>query len=281
LVKTKTKKQRKGNVRKRGGLPWLLWVAIALGIAGVAIGIRLHPLGGPGDSAQSGEIKAAIIDQLALYEQNPQFIKEVSEQLEGQGFTVDVYSGSEVTVDLYQNLPAHGYELVIFRAHAGFLGEGPGSEKSGPTYLFTGENYAVTQNSFGQLFDEVSPAQAFNGPTVFAVNPKFVLKSMKGSFHNTAIIMMGCATARNSDMAEAFVARGASVYIGWSASVCLDYVDDATESITNELTVNRTSTELALSRTVDKLGLDPEYNAHPKYYPSGAGAKTIYELIED
>jgi len=40
--------------------------------------------------------------------------------------------------------------------------------------------------------------------------------------------MMGCATAYQKDMAKAFVDKGASVYIGWSASVCLDYVDEAT-----------------------------------------------------
>jgi hypothetical protein len=224
-------------------------------------------------------LDAAIIDQLALYEENPQFIEDVSQQLKGQGFAVDVYSGDAVTVDLYRNLPSYGYEVIIFRAHAGFLGESAGSEEYGPTYIFTGEEYTIPKNSFGQLFDQVSPAQAFDGyPKVFAVNPKFVSESMKGNFRNTAIIMMGCATARDADMAQAFVAKGASVYIGWSASVSLDYVDEATENIIEELLVKQTPVELALSRTVDKIGLDPEYNAHPKYYPSGVGDKTICEL---
>ncbi len=225
-------------------------------------------------------VDAAIVDQLALYQPNSQFIQNSTQELETQGFKVDVYSGKEVTLDLYRNLPTKGYEMIIFRAHSGFLGEGSGSEVTGPTYLFTGEDYAVTKSSFGQLFDQVSPAQAFDGPTVFAVNPEFVLKGMKGDFRNTAIIMMGCATARNADMAQAFIDKGASVYIGWSASVCLDYVDKATENMVEELIVNRTPVELALSQTVAKVGLDPEYNASPKYYPSQAGSKTIYELTK-
>jgi hypothetical protein len=89
-------------------------------------------------------LDAAIIDQLSLYQPNPTFIADVSQQLQAQGFTVDVYSGSQVTVDLYENLPAHGYEIIIFRAHAGFLSEDSGGEVKGPTYLFTGENYVVT-----------------------------------------------------------------------------------------------------------------------------------------
>ena len=227
-------------------------------------------------------LDAAIVDQLSLYEPNPHFIEKVSQQLESEGFVVDLYAGKEVTVQLYQELPTYGYELLIFRAHAGFLDGGSGSEQAGATYIFTGEEYTVTENTFDQLFDEISPAEAFNGyPKVFAVNSKFVSNSMKGNFKDTAIIMMGCATAHNADMAQSFVAKGASVYIGWSASVCLNYVDQATENIVDELIVKRTTVELALSNTVDEVGLDQEYNARPQYYPSGAGTRTIYGLINN
>jgi hypothetical protein len=249
-------------------------------VAGIISPVTM--LEGCASSQQLGledRLNAAIIDQLSLYEPNPHFVQAVTLQLEQQGFAVDVYSGGEVTVDLYRNLPTYGYELIIFRAHAGFLGEGSDGKETGPTYIFTGEKYTVTENTFGQLFDQVSPAQAFDGPTVFAINPKFVAKSMDRSFSNTAIIMMGCGTASNSDMAEAFVNKGASVYIGWSASVCLDYVDEATENMLDELVSERTPVEQALSRTTEKVGLDPEYDAHPKYYPSRAGTRTIYELI--
>jgi hypothetical protein len=227
-------------------------------------------------------LDAAIIDQLSLYEPNPHFIEKVSQQLESEGFVVDFYAGKEVTVQLYQELPNYNYELIIFRTHAGFLDEGSGSKQTGPTYIFTGEEYAITENTFDQLFNEISPAEVFSGyPKVFAVNSKFVSNSMKGNFNDTAIIMMGCATAHNADMAQSFVAKGASVYIGWSASVCLNYVDQATENIIDELIVKRTAVGLALSNTVDKVGLDPEYNAYPRYYPSGVGAQTIYRLIND
>lgn len=255
--------------------PYVVLATLILALPGLVI------LGACSVSGPEPEPGAAIIDQLALYQPNPHFITEVSQQLEGQGFTVDVYSGSEATVDLYRRLPTYDYELIIFRAHAGFLGESSESQATGPTYVFTGEEYVINKNTFGQLFDEINPAQAsFGGPTVCAINPKFVLKGMEGNFQNTAIIMMGCSTARNADMAEAFVVRGASVYIGWSASVLLDYVDKATENIIQELIVKQTPIELALSQTMEKVGFDPQYNAHPKYYPSGVGGKTIYELFQ-
>lgn len=144
---------------------------------------------------------AAIIDQLALYESNPTFIETVTQQLESQGFRVDVYSGSEATVDLYHNLPTWGYEVIIFRAHAGLLGDSI-NNASARTFLFTGEEYSLEDNAFAQLLDQVIPAEVRDEDIkVFAVNSDFVRESIAGNFGGAAVIMMGCATAYYPDMA--------------------------------------------------------------------------------
>ena len=115
-------------------------------------------------------------------------------------------------------------------------------------------------------------------PTVFAVNSSFIQESMEESFQNTVIIMMGCSTAYKADMADAFIRRGASVYVGWSASVGLDYVDGATLSLINNLCRDMTVKQ-AVTETMAQVGHDPDYQAVLKYYPREAGNRTITELI--
>jgi len=100
-----------------------------------------------------------------------------------------------------------------------------------------------------------------------------------GNLKNTVVIMMGCATAYETDMACAFIDKGASVYIGWSASVDLQYVDKATLDIIKNLCTEKITIEQALSKTIDHIGPDPYYNAYPKYYPAESGKLTIDMLI--
>jgi len=278
---TKTKRQRKGKPHKRK-LPWYLWVAIALGIAGTVVGIRACHFDEPGDSTRSGDFKAAIIDQLHVLDPNQDFIQQATQELEDYGFEVDVFHGEEVTVDLYRKLPTYGYKLIVFRAHSGMLG-GEGSPDEGvigPTFLFTGETYKITGLVWEQVGDQILPAQMTEDyPMVFAVNSAFITKGMQGQFQDTVIIMMGCSSAYQGDMAEAFIQKGASVYTGWSASIGLNYVDQATLRFINNLCTEDMSIAEALTEMVDEVGLDPDYHAHPQYYPDKAGDKAIAELI--
>jgi hypothetical protein len=62
--------------------------------------------------------KAAIVNQLSIFEPNQSFIDQMKLELEACGFKVDVYQGDEVNVELYRELPKYGYKLIIFRAHA-------------------------------------------------------------------------------------------------------------------------------------------------------------------
>jgi hypothetical protein len=250
---------------------------IALAVFTLALpGVIL--VGCPPPHPDSG-LNAAIIDQLAVLEPNQQFIQQVTTELEGFGFEVDIYSGEEVKVKLYRKLPQYGYELIVFRAHAGLLKAEEGSEVVGvkqATYLFAAEEYRQYKYVSEQLDDQLLPAEITSDhPLVFAVNSRFILESMPGSFDNTVIIMMGCSCLYLEDMAAVFSLKGASAYLGWDGSVDLGYVDRATaELITSLCTQNMTVEE-----AVANIGPDPYWGAGLKFYPRESGGKTIAELI--
>ena len=82
------------------------------------------------------------------------------------------------------------------------------------------------------------------------------------------------------DMAEAFIDKGASAYIGWSASVTLDYVDRAILSLLDNLLIKNLALQDAVAASMFEVGFDPGYNAHAKYYPASAGQKSIRQLLE-
>ena len=154
----------------------------------------------------NGRDKAAIIDQLYIREPNPQFITEASRILESYGFVVDLWQGIDVTVDFYRELPALGYELIIFRVHSGLLLALEGEEviPLEKTYLFTAENYTTTRHVTDQLTDKVSNALMTDDyPLIFAVNSDFI-READGEFNGTVIVTMGCEGYYYDDMPAAY-----------------------------------------------------------------------------
>ena len=258
------------------------YLIIALAVCTLALPGLVLSAGCPPPHPDSG-LKAAIIDQLAVLEPNQAFIDQATAELEACGFEVDVYPGEEVSVELYRQLPKYGYELIIFRAHAGLLKAEEGSEVVGvkkATYLFTAEEYKQTRYVREQLDDQLLPAEMVaDFPLVFAVNSKFVLESMRGSLDDTVIIMMGCSCIYLEDMAAAFTLKGASAYLGWGGSVGLDYVDRAAAELITSLCTEGMTVEGAVAETMTEVGPDPDWGAGLKFYPQESGGQTIRELI--
>jgi hypothetical protein len=253
------------------------YLTIALAVCTLALpGLVLA--GCPTPHPDSG-LKAAIVDQLAILEPNQAFIDQTTTELEACGFEVDVYSGKKVSVKLYRQLPQYGYELIIFRAHAGLLKAEEGSEVVGvkrATYLFTAEEYSQMKYVREQLDDQLLPAEmTADFPLVFAVNSKFVLESMQGRFDDTVIIMMGCSCLYLKDMAAAFTLKGASTYLGWDGSVDLGYVDRAAAGLITSLCTGG----MKVGEAVAEIEPDPDWGAGLKFYPQESGGKTIGELI--
>lgn len=200
------------------------------------------------------------------------------QQLEDYGFVVDLYQADAVTVDLYRQLPNCGYKLIIFRAHSGLLG-GEG-EIIKRTCLFTNEPYSETKHVTEQLTDQLAMARIDeNHPWVFGIGDEFVTQSMEGRFDNTVSITMGCSCLYLDDLAQAFIAKGASAYLAWDATVDLGYVDEATPYLIRQLCVDKVTVAKAVASTMNTIGPDPEYGARLKYYSPQSGVKTLEELL--
>jgi hypothetical protein len=279
LSRAKAKKQSKGRLSKKG-LPWFAWLLIALGIAGIVVFVRFYLLGQPSPD-NVGELRAVIVDQLSSLRENEEFVANVTGELEGYGFEVDLYQGRNVTVDLYRQLATHGYKLIIFRAHSGLLAEN--EETKDRTVLFTNEEYSRLKHYAEQLDDRLVMARVGEGyPMVFGIPPKFIGESMEGELDDAVVIMMGCSGLFLRDLAEAFVDKGASVYVAWNGSVELYYVDEATAYLVRQLCSGNVTVKEAVDSTMDVIGPDPEHKAGLEYYPtypSDSGDKTLQELV--
>jgi hypothetical protein len=280
LSTAKARKQSKGKLPKKG-LPRFAWLLIALGIAGIVVFVRIFLLGGPSPN-NVGELRAVIVDQLSSVRENEDFIAEVTQELEGYGFEVDLYQGDNVTVDFYRRLPTHGYKLIIFRAHSGLLAEN--EETQDRTVLFTNEGYSRAKYVAEQLDDRLVMARVGEGyPMVFGIPPKFIKESMEGKFDDAVVIMMGCSGLFLRDLAPAFVDKGASVYLAWNGTVELYYVDEATPYLIEQLCSGNRTIKEAVDSTMDIIRPDPEHGSGLEYYPSypsDSGDKTLQELIK-
>lgn len=223
--------------------------------------------------------RAAIIDQLCILQPNEVFIQKTNRELEKYGFQVDVRSGNEITVDFYRELPTYGYNLLIFRVHSGLLSGDP--RIADMTWLFTDEPYNKARHTIDQLADRVTFARVYDeAPWFFAISSKFIAESLEGQFNDTTIVMMGCDCMHLPDMAEAFVKKGASAYIGWNLSVGLGYVDDAALNLVGNLCSQKFTVAEAVAATMKAKGPDPDNGAVLQYYPRQSGNKTIAELIQ-
>ena len=279
------------------GFPCFVFLLIVFAIAGVAACAPASPTPQPPSQSPSrtpsqspsqtpsqpppdnlDRPRAAIIDQLYNLQPNRDLITGLTGELEDYGFKVDLYQGDEITVDFYRQLPGYGHKLIVFRAHSGLLAQ---EEVIRTTSLFTNEPYSSREHVADQLDDRLLMARIDErNPLVFAITPKFISQSMAEDFDDTAIIMMGCSCLYLTDLATAFIDKGASVYLGWDGTVDLYYVDRATPYLMAQLCTERATIREAVKSTRNVIGPDPKYNAVLKYYPTENGDNSLEQLIE-
>ena len=302
MKRTKVRKHTKEKTLKRG-LPWFIWLLIALGAASIVVFVRIYPIGQtlPDNLRNSSPVivdqpspdharnaTAVIVDQLSNLQENEYFVTEVTKELKDYGFEMNLYKGDEITVEFYRQLPTHGYKLIIFRAHSGLLVQN--GEIIQRTVIFTNEEYSGAEHVLEQLLGQLVMGTACEGcyPVMFGITPEFIsteistskITSMKGRFDDTVVIMMGCSGITLPDLAKAFIDKGASVYLAWDDSVSLNYVDIATAYLMRQLCSGNLSIKEAVDSTMAAIGADPEYGAELKYHPSSNGDKTLGELIK-
>jgi hypothetical protein len=228
---------------------------------------------------------AAIIDQASLSPNaspNQTFIEVATNILKQAGYTVDYFSGNEITVDFYRNLATHVYKLIIFRVHSSAMLLNGTELRDTPVSFFTNEEYDTRKYPAEQLSGQLMIA-AYRMPQpsyYFGITPTFVTKSMLGSFQNTVIVMMGCEGLKNTVMAEALVEKGASVYVGWKGTLSSSHTDCATANLLQHLIAERQTIGQAVRNTSEEVGPDPGYGSLLAYYPLQVENKTIAALSE-
>ncbi len=208
---------------------------------------------------------AAIIDQLAMTHPNQTFVQNVNNTLMTAGFSVDYYNYSQITVDFYRQLPSKRYNLIILRVHSGV------GQYSGLTSFYTSENYS---DSMEVYYWEKIRKQAVavnyvpNGPLYFAITSNFV-KAIDGC-GNSTVIVMGCDGLNKTDMAEAFIEKGANIYISWDGLVSPGHTDRAIGQLVNNLVSKNQTVSEAIDNTMNTVGPDPKYHSRLAYFPSEA-----------
>jgi len=246
-------------------------LVITVLISSILILVLLFPPSRPySPNPNTFYFKAAIVDHLSLSAPNQTFAQTATTILQNGGFTVDYYSGEKVNVEFYRNLPKHDYGVILLRVHSAV-----GKNNNPPLALFTSEPLDTSKYKLEILFDQLQGVAFLpykpGDPKYFGIPPKFVSDCMSGTFENTIIIAMGCNGLTYTDMAKAFIYKGAKAYISWSSTVTASHTDAETEKLLRHLVTERKTVWHSVSQT----STDPTTYAHLTYYPSGAGTFII------
>jgi hypothetical protein len=241
----------------------------------------------------SSPIQVAIVDHLSFFpeQRNQTFVNTCTNILEEGGLTWAYYKGEEITVDFYRKLPSHGADLIILRVHSAIMKTENGTISI--LGLFTSEPYSVeAAKKYPEDILDNRLVRAFfseGSEEYFGIVPKFVEKSMKGKFKDTIIVMVGCeglgyvnsvTLTREiyTDMAKAFVKKGAKVYIGWDGLVSIGQTDLATVRLLRSLILKKRTIKEAVQQINYDIGPDPTYNSTLKYYPSSNSEVENYTI---
>jgi hypothetical protein len=212
--------------------------------------------------------KAALIDEVSLTNPDPYLISNVTNALTRVGYAVDYYGPNNVTVDFFKALPSRGYGVVILRDHSAAL---------------TGDVIALVSSEPFDPGKHVSEQQAglvvqaklgSTNTTYFGITPTFVREAMKGTFPNTVVVLTGCAGLADSEMAQAFVARGAEVYISWDQIVLANQSDGGAILLIQSMTTGH-SVDDAVTSATENAPSSPLYSSQLRYYPLERGGVVL------
>jgi hypothetical protein len=228
-------------------------------------------------SLHSSPPKVAIVDHLSFFpeQRNQAFVNTCINILEEGGLTWTYHKGEEVTVNFYRNLPSRGTALIILRVHSAIMRTE--NETISVLGLFTSERYSdeAARKYRDDVLNDRLVMAFFPGEDekYFGIVPEFVEKSMKGKFKDTIIIMMGCEGlgydgVTYTDMAEAFIKKGAKVYISWEGPVSINHTDLATAHLLQSLILHGRTIKQAVTETREEIGPDATYNSELQYYPN-------------
>jgi hypothetical protein len=213
--------------------------------------------------------KAAIIDELSSsrltassHYANETFITGAKTLLYTHFAKVDYYSDN-ATVDSYQSLSSMGYKLIVWRAHSAL-------DTSGYIAISTSENNS-TKDYEGQYSNgELTLCKISGDPKFYwAITPKFITETMTGKFEDTVIILMSCNGLKEgyTKTAEAFVEKGARVFISWDDWIETYNNDDATSLLLSYLISENNTIGQAVQKIPGQLS--PLGSSQLRFFPTG------------
>ncbi len=256
--------QKNYDVNRRAIIVSLVLSAVILGLLLYGIPLLTTNIEFP--------FRAAIVDQLGMRSAISNFDrKSAADLLEDAGFNVSYHRSETVDVDFYKGLIQHSYGIIILRSHSATR-EGEAvvdfftSEEFNPAkYRNEQENGWLTKGYYTW-----EPEKSY-----FAITPKFV-ENLRGSFPKSIIVAMGCNSLNRTctGMAEAFIKKGATAYIGWNGLVQLPHTDNETIKFLKMFLLD----EKTLREAVDAVETDPIYMSRMEYFPSKTGNLTISSL---
>jgi hypothetical protein len=260
----KTKEKQAAQEKKRVSTKKLALVSTAL-VAIIVSGALVSRFF-LSSSEPEFSFKAAIVDQIGdSYPSNPEskriFNETVTALLLSRGFNVTYYRSSNVTVDFYEGLAKYDYGLIILRAHSAVRLDAKTVD------FFTSEPFNPNNPMLDSGLLSRGNYEWEPGKYYFAITPEFI-ESLDGYFPKSIIIATGCTSLNSTrtQMAQAFINKGAKAYIGWTDLVSMQYSDDTTTRFLQYLlTDNRTISQAA--NQCNELP-DISYPGHLAYYPS-------------
>ncbi len=257
MGKGKRRKTRKSHKFSKIGLVIVIFALIVV--------VAYFASSQPTNPNNDGELKAAILDSLYIMDENPDFLFKANQTLSNAGFKVDIYLAENVTVELFKELPSLNYKIIILRVHTAWESN---PQELSTIAFFTGTPY----NNFGylteQLLLEVREGTIEGYPTHFFAVTQNLIQVSQGYFPDSIIIVDSCYGLNSDSMAQAFIEKGASVYIGWDKGVLSRYSDNATLILIDNL-LNDMTVEEAVNP--DNTPRDIRFGSILSYYPDDKG----------
>jgi len=210
---------------------------------------------------------AIVIDSLYEWIPNDSLLNYLRDALTEAGYNVTVVKGGEATVDAYRNLTS--YDLVILRSHGAYFK--PGDVLGGSALVdyaplvFTGERFSEClplscRYYFERLSDEVVGGEfqyEGGGARVFALTPIF-FRNLKGEFREGAVVVLSsCYGLSGSLLADAFLSKGAAIFISWDWKVSAGTMDEALRMLVELVVKGGKSWAEAATTVSSEVGADP------------------------
>lgn len=122
-------------------------------------------------------------------------------------------------------------------------------------------------------------ARLFEGnQTYFGITHLFILERMIGRFGSTVIILTGCEGLKYNSTADAFIQRGAKVYISWTGLVSMAHTDHSTIHLLQSLLQQKRT----IKNAVQKISPDPTWPlSELDYYPNEGDEDVGDDNIQD